>query len=130
MHADEVRATEAQVRRLLTEQMPQWADLELSQLAAEGTDHVLFRLGDDLLVRMPKIGWAVDQAERDAGWLPRLATHRPVSIPPEIPIEKMRGMRNRVAHQYEFVDAEYVWAALAGRFHEVAAALTEYRTDT
>lgn len=81
MHADEVRATEAQVHRLLTEQMPQWANLELRQLAAEGTDHVLFRLGDELLVRIPKIGWAVDQAERDARWLPRLAAHLPVPIP-------------------------------------------------
>lgn len=81
MHVDEVRVTEDQVRRLLSEQMPQWADLELTQLRTEGTDHVLFRLGDDLLVRMPKIGWAVDQAERDARWLSQLAPHLPVPVP-------------------------------------------------
>lgn len=39
-------------------------------------------------------------------------------------------MRNRVAHRYEYVDDEYVWAALDGRFHEVAEALAEYRSDT
>jgi aminoglycoside phosphotransferase (APT) family kinase protein len=47
----------------------------------EGTDHVLFRVGDDLVARMPKIEWAVDQAESDARWLPVLAPRLPVRIP-------------------------------------------------
>jgi aminoglycoside phosphotransferase (APT) family kinase protein len=47
----------------------------------EGTDHVLFRIGNDLAARMPKISWAVNQADSDARWLPLLAPHLPVRIP-------------------------------------------------
>lgn len=50
-----------------------------------------------------------------------------VAAHPEIPFEKIRGMRNRVAHHYEHVDDEYVWAALDGRFREVAESLAQYR---
>ena len=86
MHLNEVRATEHQVRRLLADQMPQWLGLELHQLTNEGTDHVLFRLGDELLVRMPKIDWAVEQADNDARWLATLAPHLPVPIPSPIAV--------------------------------------------
>lgn len=83
MHADEIRATAAQVQALVADQRPDWAQLPVTQLASdlEGTDHVLFRLGDDLLVRMPKIGWAVEQADHDATWLPVLAPHLPARVP-------------------------------------------------
>ncbi|WP_203862068.1 aminoglycoside phosphotransferase family protein [Plantactinospora mayteni] len=83
IHDDEVRATVDQVRRLLADQCPQWADLPVTPLPEklEGTDHVLFRIGDALVARMPKIAGAVDQADSDARWLPALASQLPVRIP-------------------------------------------------
>ncbi|MEW1951903.1 aminoglycoside phosphotransferase family protein [Terrabacter sp. NPDC080008] len=83
MHADEVRATPELVRRLVAEQCPQWAALPVAVLPGdvEGTDNVLFRLGEELVVRMPKVGWAAGQAESDARWLPRLAPHLPAMVP-------------------------------------------------
>ncbi len=83
MHDDEVRATIGQMRSLVAAQCPQWADLAVTPLPeeGEGTDHVLFRIGDELLARMPKIGWAADQADSDARWLPMLAPHLPVRVP-------------------------------------------------
>lgn len=48
---------------------------------------------------------------------------------PEIPVDKIRGMRNRVAHRYENVDDEFVWAALNGRLQQVADSLAEYHND-
>jgi aminoglycoside phosphotransferase (APT) family kinase protein len=83
VHDGEVRATVEQVHRLVAAQRPRWADLPVTPLPGqvEGTDHVLFRIGDELLARMPKIAWAVDQADSDARWLPVLAPHLPVRIP-------------------------------------------------
>jgi aminoglycoside phosphotransferase (APT) family kinase protein len=81
VHANEVRATPEQVGRLIAKQFPEWDGLPLAVLDREGTDHVLFRLGDELLVRMPKIDWAADQAVTDARWLPRLAPNLPMRIP-------------------------------------------------
>lgn len=86
MHDDEVRATADQVSQLLREQCPRWSGLPVVALAddVEGTDHVLFRVGDEIVARMPKVGWAADQVESDARWLPVVAPHLPVRVPAPI----------------------------------------------
>lgn len=59
MHADEVATDALLVRRLLAAQFPQWADLPIAAVASAGTDNALYRLGDDMVVRLPRIGLAV-----------------------------------------------------------------------
>src|SRR5918997_1491772 len=81
MHDDEVTVTAEDVRRLVSAQHPQWSGLPVTPVAEGGTDHLLFRLGDDLVARMPKIGWAAEQALSDDRWLPRLAPHLPLAVP-------------------------------------------------
>lgn len=81
MHDDEVEVDEALVRGLLRTQLPELADRPLARVEAWGTDHAIFRLGDDLSVRLPKIGWAAAQGETESRWLPRLAPYVPVSVP-------------------------------------------------
>lgn len=46
-----------------------------------GTDARLYRLGSELVVRLPKIHWATDQIEMEESLLPRLAPRLPVAIP-------------------------------------------------
>lgn len=74
------------VRALVDGAMPQWSDLPLRLLAATGTDHHLYRLGDDLVVRLPRVDWATDQVDRDARWLPHLAPHLDVALPEQIAV--------------------------------------------
>lgn len=81
LHDDEVVSTPDLVRRLVASQFPRWAHLPVTPGPPGGTDHHLFRLGDELLVRMPKIAWAQDQAGNDARWLPFLAPHLPLRLP-------------------------------------------------
>lgn len=81
MHADEVDIDGALVRRLLATQFPAWAELPLAPVASAGTDNALYRLGADMAVRLPRIGWAIGQVETELRWLPRLAPHLPLSIP-------------------------------------------------
>ena len=88
MHADEVHIDAGLVRRLLATQFPQWADLTLERVESDGTDNAIFRLGIDLAVRLPRIGWATGQVDKEWEWLPRLQPHVPFAIP--IPIA--RGM--------------------------------------
>lgn len=71
----------AQVRRLVAEQFPQWAGLPLAAQPLNGTDNALFRLGEDLVARLPRAPWAVDQVHTDATWLPPLAPYLPVPVP-------------------------------------------------
>jgi aminoglycoside phosphotransferase (APT) family kinase protein len=81
MHADEVATDAALVRRLLAAQFPQWADLPIAPVASAGTDNALYRIGDALVVRLPRIAGATGQVDKDHRWLPRLAPHLPLAIP-------------------------------------------------
>jgi aminoglycoside phosphotransferase (APT) family kinase protein len=81
MHPDEVAVPAELARGLLAEQFPRWAGLPLAAVPSYGTDNVLYRLGDELLVRLPKIDWATGQIEKERRWLPRLAPQLPVALP-------------------------------------------------
>jgi len=81
MHVDEVSTDVALVRRLLRAQVPEWAELPLARVPSDGTDNALYRLGDDKVVRLPRVGWAVGGLERELEWLPRLAPLLPVAVP-------------------------------------------------
>ncbi len=81
MHADEVTVTDATVRRLVDAQLPEWAGLPLRRLPPIGTDNQLFRLGKDLLVRMPRIPGPAETVLFEHTWLPRIAPHLPLPVP-------------------------------------------------
>ena len=86
MHADEVDTDVALVRRLLSGQFPRWADLAIDPVVSYGTDHDIYRLGDHLAVRLPRIGWATGQAAKEAEWLPKLAPHLPLAVPVQLAV--------------------------------------------
>ncbi|WP_017591577.1 aminoglycoside phosphotransferase family protein [Nocardiopsis potens] len=69
------------IRELLREQHPDLADLPL-KLGARGWDNQLWRLGDDLAVRLP---WATESADallrKEYAWVPALAPRLPLQVP-------------------------------------------------
>ncbi|WP_042435916.1 aminoglycoside phosphotransferase family protein [Streptacidiphilus anmyonensis] len=81
MHADEADTDAALVRRLLSAQFPQWAALPVEPVDRVGTSNAMFRLGDDLVVRLPRMAGAAEDVEKEHRWLPRLAPQLPVPIP-------------------------------------------------
>ena len=81
MHPDELDTDEALVERLLTEQFPQWADLPIESVLPMGTDNALYRLGDDMVVRLPRRPRDSIVLEKERRWLPRLAPLVPLAIP-------------------------------------------------
>ena len=54
MHADELDVPVETVRSLVREQFPQWADLPVRAVDTAGTDHGIFRIGDELAARFPR----------------------------------------------------------------------------
>jgi aminoglycoside phosphotransferase (APT) family kinase protein len=86
MHADEVHTDAHLVRRLLAAQFPEWAALPIERVPSDGTDNALYRLGDDMVVRLPRIHWAAGGIENAHDWLPRLAPLVPVQLP--VPLAK------------------------------------------
>jgi aminoglycoside phosphotransferase (APT) family kinase protein len=81
MHRDEVTVDETVVRSLLAEQFPEWADLPVEDVEPRGTDNWLFRLGEELVVRLPCLERTVATLVRERTWLPRLAGRLPLEIP-------------------------------------------------
>jgi aminoglycoside phosphotransferase (APT) family kinase protein len=102
MHADEVGVDETLLRRLLVSQMPRLADRPLVLVEPWGTDHGIWRLGEDLVVRLPRIHWAADHVEREATWLARLASHLPVAVPEPVAV-------GEPGHGYPYRWAVYRW---------------------
>ncbi|MET8330229.1 aminoglycoside phosphotransferase family protein [Streptomyces sp. NPDC005181] len=80
LHENEVSVDEAIVRSLLEAQRPEWADLPLSPAGA-GTDNIMYRLGDDLLVRLPRTADNGRSVRKEQEWLPRLAPFLACPIP-------------------------------------------------
>ncbi|MEU4803307.1 aminoglycoside phosphotransferase family protein [Actinosynnema sp. NPDC023587] len=81
MHPDERPIPETLVRALLVDSFPAWAALGLTRVASAGTDNALYRLGEDMVVRLPRIGWAVDGIRHEHEWIPKLAPHLPIATP-------------------------------------------------
>lgn len=81
----EFDVTDALVRELLRSQHPDLAELELRQ-AARGWDNVLYRLGPDLVVRLPRRAVAAALVEHEQRWLPELAPRLPLPIPAPVRI--------------------------------------------
>lgn len=81
MHDGEVATDVSLVDELIRTQFPRWHGLPITHVRHGGTDHAIYRLGDELAVRLPRIDWSQGQAERDAVTLPKLAPHLPVAVP-------------------------------------------------
>jgi aminoglycoside phosphotransferase (APT) family kinase protein len=72
------------VRALVREQFPPWADLDVRPLEPAGWDNRSFRLGEDLVARLPSGDAYAPQVDKEHHWLPRLAPHLPLTIPTPI----------------------------------------------
>lgn len=102
MHADEIDIDESLVRALVDSQFPHLAREPLAIVEPWGTDNAIFRLGDSLVVRLPRRRSYASQVEWEATWLPRLAPHLPVELPEPIAI-------GEPAHPYPFRWAVHRW---------------------
>jgi aminoglycoside phosphotransferase (APT) family kinase protein len=80
MPAADVDISADLVRRLLVSQHPDLAALPVEFLA-NGWDNALFRLGTELVVRMPRRQLGATIIEHEQRWLPSLAPRLPLPIP-------------------------------------------------
>ena len=102
MHADEVDTDVALVGRLLAAQFPQWAELPIEPVRPFGTDNALYRLGDDMVVRLPRRERTSETLQKERRWLPRLAPLLPLAVP--VPLAE-----GNPAEGYPFSWSVYRW---------------------
>jgi aminoglycoside phosphotransferase (APT) family kinase protein len=81
LHSDEIPIDETLVRGLVSRAMPAYAGSPVRRLASSGSTNALFRLGEDLLVRLPRQPGGSATISKEATWLPVLGPLLPVSVP-------------------------------------------------
>ena len=81
LHDDQVDVDEALARRLLGEQMPEYAAMPLRRVRSGGTENAVFRLGEELAVRMPIHPGGVGGLLKEVRWLPAVSGHLSLQVP-------------------------------------------------
>jgi aminoglycoside phosphotransferase (APT) family kinase protein len=71
----------ALAERLIAAQFPRWAGLPVRPVDRAGWDNYTFRLGADMLVRLPSAAPYALAVEKEQRWLPTLARQLPLPIP-------------------------------------------------
>jgi aminoglycoside phosphotransferase (APT) family kinase protein len=102
MHDGEVDIDADLAGRLVAEQFPQLADLPVRAVPSTGTVNAIYRLGDRLCARLPRVRtWARD-LDKEWRWLPRLAPRLSLRVPEPV-------ARGRPTDSYPFSWAIYGW---------------------
>ncbi|MFF4759413.1 aminoglycoside phosphotransferase family protein [Streptomyces sp. NPDC001292] len=83
---DEPDFDDSLVRRLIAAQFPRWTGLSVRRIGSAGTSNVMYRLGQDMVVRLPRTAGAAEDVEKEHTWLPRLAPSLPLTVP--VPLGK------------------------------------------
>ena len=81
LHDDEIPVDSRLVRALVDRAMPHCADLAVRRLESSGSSNALFRLGDNLLVRLPRQPGGSAAIAKEARWLPVLGPSLPAAVP-------------------------------------------------
>ncbi len=81
LHSDEIPIDAELVRGLVARAMPAYADAPVRRLASSGSTNALYRLGEDLLVRLPRQPGGSVTISKETNWLPLMEPLLPVSVP-------------------------------------------------
>jgi aminoglycoside phosphotransferase (APT) family kinase protein len=116
------------VSQLITSQFPQWAELPLRPVELAGSDNAMYRLGEDMVVRLPGAEWAFGQAEKEQRWLSQLAPHLPLAIP--VPLGKGAPTEDfpHPWNVYRWLDGETATAERLADLNQATGELAEFVT--
>lgn len=81
LHEDEIPIALPLVRALVDASFPELSDRPLRSLESTGSSNALFRLGDDLVVRLPRQPGGSATIDKEARWGPVVAPGLPVAVP-------------------------------------------------
>ena len=81
LHADELPVDLPLVRRLVNDAFPEYRSLALAPTRESGSSNVLFRLGDSLLVRLPRERGGGASIGKEAAWLPHVSRSVTTAVP-------------------------------------------------
>jgi aminoglycoside phosphotransferase (APT) family kinase protein len=102
LHEGEVDIDLTLVEQLVATQFPRFSELPLCPVESSGTVNAIYRLGEELCVRLPRLEKWAPSLEKELRWLPRLAPHLSLEIPEAVAV-------GAPANGYPLVWAIYRW---------------------
>lgn len=76
-----LKITKDLVNSLIEEQFPQYQNLDIEAVKFSGIDNRTYRLGKEMLIRLPSAECYAPQVLKEQTWLPKLALHLSTTIP-------------------------------------------------
>ncbi|MQC18557.1 MAG: aminoglycoside phosphotransferase family protein [Chloroflexi bacterium] len=111
MHPDQLPVDDGLVARLLAAQFPAWSQLPLRRFDSAGTVNAIYRLGDDLQVRLPLRPDSDATFDKEARWLPWLAPQLPLAVPEQVVVGEPTGEYHSQWGVYRWLHGEAVSTA-------------------
>jgi aminoglycoside phosphotransferase (APT) family kinase protein len=108
--------------RLIGAQFPKWRDLPVTPVQSQGWDNRTFRLGSDLLMRLPSAERYASQVPKEQKWLPCLAAHLPLQIPEPVAM-------GRPGDNYPWPWSVYRWIEGVPATLTAPGSASEFATD-
>ncbi|MGH9213881.1 MAG: aminoglycoside phosphotransferase family protein [Acidimicrobiales bacterium] len=102
MHEGEVDIDAELVERLIAAQFPEMADLPITEVRSTGTVNAIYRLGDHLCARLPRLAEWAGSLQHELTWLPKLTPHLSLRIPEPV-------ATGHPTSRYPFTWAIYRW---------------------
>ena len=102
MHDGEADIDTGLVRQLVAAQFPELADLAVTEFSSTGTVNAIYRLGDQLYARLPRLPRYVRDLEREWQWLPKLALGLTLQVPEPVAL-------GQPTDEYPLTWAVYRW---------------------
>jgi len=81
MHKDQVQITDKLVKSLVLQQFPQYKSLPLQKVNSTGTVNAIYKLGDELCIRLPMTAWANDSLQTEFNVLPIISKSVSITVP-------------------------------------------------
>jgi aminoglycoside phosphotransferase (APT) family kinase protein len=81
MHDGEADLDAGLVARLVADQFPDLGGLPVRAVRSTGTVNAIYRIGDQLYARMPRLARWAEGLERECRWLPELAPRLSLRVP-------------------------------------------------
>jgi aminoglycoside phosphotransferase (APT) family kinase protein len=111
MHAGQLTVTTALVEDLIEDQFPDWRSLAVRPVPSHGTVNALFRIGDDLVARLPLVATDRSELEGEAEAARRLRAISPYPTPEPIAIGEPSGSYPQAWTVYTWLDGTIAYDA-------------------
>lgn len=129
MHDGEVGIDAGLVRRLVAVQFPRLAGLPVAAVRSTGTVNAIYRLGDDLCARLPRVRRYTSDLVGELRWLPWLAPHLSLQVPEPVAVGHPASGYPFPWAIYRWIDGQPYADELIGDERQAATDLAQFVTE-